>query len=93
MAQSGRTRTLEVRGLDPYVLEKLSRLAAGSGLSRNEYVKRLLTAAAESPAETDRVSREEKLMESVVDVLTETVQTLSEVREQLNQTGPDRSES
>lgn len=90
-AQSGRTRTLEVRGLDPYVLEKLSRLAAGSGLSRNEYVKRLLTSAAEHPAETDRVSREEKLMNTVVEVLTETVQTLSEVREQLDQTGAGHS--
>lgn len=78
------TMTMNIKGVPIETNERLCRLAEERGMSRNEFVKQLLIASAESPLEVGRIEREEKMFSLIADVLTEVVETNQEVRKQLS---------
>lgn len=78
------TMTMNIKGVPVETNERLCRLAEERGMSRNEFVKQLLIASAESPLEVGRIEREEKMFSLIADVLTEVVETNQEVRKQLS---------
>lgn len=78
------TMTMNIKGIPVETNERLCRLAEERGMSRNEFVKQLLIASAESPLEVGRIEREEKMFSLIADVLTEVIETNQEVRKQLS---------
>lgn len=84
MPSNPKQKTLTIPNVDPYVVDKLDRQAAGRGMSRSAYCRRILEAALETPAEYDRISREEKMFDSLVDILNEAVEVIRSAEDQLS---------
>lgn len=71
---------LTISDIPKSTLDTLSRQAAERGISRSEWIRRILSAASESPEEYDRIGREEKMFSYIADVLAQTIQTNQQVQ-------------
>lgn len=83
---------LTISDVPKSTLDSLSRQAAERGLSRSEWIRRILSSAAESPEEADRIGREEKMFSYIANVLAQTIQTNRQIQTLLEENHRSSSE-
>lgn len=75
---------LYVRRMDPVVMRKLSELAEKSGISRPEYIRRLLRREAVLDEVNSNSDRYDRLVQTLVTVVSKNTEVLESVIEKMS---------
>lgn len=69
-----------VRGIDPVAIKKIDELAKKKNISRSEYLRQMIEAAAVLEAVADTGDKYEKLVQAVLQVIIDNTETLEYVK-------------